>query len=643
MKRLITALIAAHAVPMLWSGTLDWYRFEEFAKGYLTDGAEIANSISDGSSATLKVYDTTQTKYAASVTEMAGTNVHSSACDFRPQANNRTLNLQVYGKKQGSAVVIPEWETAGESGAYKPSSFTVESFFRLNGNADAYRMLFSKTGAGADGQTFRIYIVQATDGNGDKLFVYLNDTLTRIDGLATKLRDGEWHHVALAYDAMAKTATVFFDYRVEAVVADVTLNDYDAPRDLYVGSAGIYNTAGGASNWNCFPGYIDEIRVSDKALVSDELLRCREDGWTGDAVLDVSHATAVLPKAVTTVTTNRVPGLVGGASVYASDTYAAAYNDVTLLPGDDGVMKPEMAYKCGSTEGWAQYMVAAYRGYVWNRTATNENWTFVCCQTSGAKVYLDGVKIVECAAAANTTGKTGGGPQQKTIEVTPGAHEINLRMYLSAVPMASTTSGGGAYSSSNQTWIDQWGYTWGYHRGIMIDRLGRGSKHRDDYSEIVDSGDGDFLTQGNTSDIVTRALPLTVETLVATGGVAAVDFDGCDYELQSVVGSPAVTGCENLTVCASLVVGRGAYAGQAMTSDGRVTFGEGAKVVVDFAGRFRPTTGSVTILTATDGITGEPTLEVAAGIRGTFSLRKSDDGKSLWLDYKPDGMMLIFR
>ena len=40
---------------------------------------------------------------------------------------------------------------------------------------------------------------------------------------------------------------------------------------------------------------------------------------------------------------------------------------------------------------------------------------------------------------------------------------------------------------------------------------------------------------------------------------------------------------------------------------------------------------------------GEPTLEVAAGIRGTFSLRKSDDGKSLWLDYKPNGMGLLFR
>ena len=643
MKKLIVGMLAALSVSSLWAETIGWYRFEEFEKGYLSDGTEFVNSIPGGPKAMLKVYDVSDTKYAASATETVGPNVHPTACDFRPQSNRRTLNTQIYGKKQGSAVVVPEWEVAGGSGTYTPSSFTVESFFKLNGNADAYRILFSKTGTGMEGQTFRIHIVQAADDNGDKLFVYLNDKLTRIDGIATKLRDGEWHHVALAYDATAKTATVYFDCRAVAVVADVTLDDYDAARNLYVGSAGVYNTAGGAKNWNCFPGYIDEVRVSDKALASDELLRFRENGWTGDAVLDVSRAAAVMPDAVITVTSNRVAGLVGGAAVYASNTCAAVYNDVTLLPEERDVLKPEMAYKCGSTEDWARYMVAAYKGYVWNRTATNENWTFVCCLTSGAKVYLDGTKVVECAAASNIEGKQGGGPQQKTVEVTPGAHEINLRMYLSAKPTTSTTSGGGAYSSSNATWVNLWGYTWGYHRGIMIDRLGRGSKHRDDYVEIADTGDGDFLTQGNTPDVVTRSMPISVETLVATGDVATVDFDSCDYALTSAVGYPAVVRCGNLTIAESLTVGRGAYDDKAMSADGQVTFASGAKVVVDFGGRFRPTAESVTILTAADGITGEPTLELAGAPRGAFTLRKSADGKTLYLDYEPDGLMLIFR
>ena len=642
MKKLIVGMLVALAVSALWADTLGWYRFEEFEKGYLSNGTEFVNSIPGGPKAMLKVYDVSQTKFAASVTETEGPNVHPTACDFRPQSNRRTLNTQIYGKKQGSAVVVPEWEVAGGSGTYTPSSFTVESFFKLNGNADAYRIFFAKTGTGANGQTFRLYIVTASETHGDKLHVCLNDTLVRVEGVGTSVRDGAWHHLAFAYDAESHVATVFFDYKA-VLEKEVELNAYDAARALYVGSAGVYNTAGGATNWNCFPGYIDEVRVSDKALTSDELLRFRENGWTGEAVLDVSRATAVLPSAVTTVKTNRVAGLVGGAQIYAADSFAAAYNDVTLLPEERDVLKPEMAYKCGSNEGWAQYMVAAYKGYVWNRTATNENWTFVCCLTSGARVYLDGTKVVECSAASNMDGKQGGGPQQKTVEVTPGAHEINLRMYLSASPTDSTTSGGGAYSSSNAKWVDLWGYTWGYYRGIMIDRLGRGSKHRDDYAEIADTGDGDFLTQGNTPDVVTRSMPITVETLVATGDVATVDFDSCDYALASAVGYPAVVRCGNLTIAESLIVGRGAYDDRAMSADGQVTFASGAKVVVDFGGRFRPTAESVTILTAADGITGEPTLELAGAPRGTFTLRKSADGKTLYLDYEPDGLMLIFR
>ena len=640
MKKLIVGMLAALSVSSLWAETIGWYRFEEFAQGAKpTDGTELVNSTPGGASATLRVYNSADS-YIPVVAKVV-TNVQTTVNDLCPVADNRSLNFQKYGKKFGSAVVVPEWETVPVSGMIVPSSFTVESFFKVtdgDGNNN-FRTFFAKTGTGADGQVFRIYMLKPDDSQADKLFVYLNDSQNTIGGVASTIRNGEWHHLAFAYDAESHVATVFFDYKA-VLEKEVELNKYDAARALYVGSAGVYN---GGTNLNCFPGYVDEVRISNKALSAEELLRFRPLDWKGDAVLDISRTPAVMPDAVVTVVSNRVAGLVGGAAVYDSDTYAAAYNDVTLLPVELDVLKPEMAYKCGSTEGWAQYMVAAYKGYVWNRSETNENWTFVCCLTSGARVYLDGTMVVECAAASNVTNKPGGGPQQNTVEVTPGAHEINLRMYLSATPTESDTSGGGAYSSSKADWTDLWGYTWGYHRGIMIDRLGRGSKHRDDYVEIADTGDGDFLTQGNTPDVVTRTMPISTETLVATGGVSAVDFNSCDCSLKGVVGSPAILRCGNLSIGESLTVGRGAYAGQAMTSDGQVTFGEGAKVVVDFGGTFCPTAGSVTILTATDGIVGEPTLEVAAGIRGTFSLRKSDDGKSLILGYQLYGMMLFLR
>lgn len=641
MKKLIVGMLAALSVSSLWAETIGWYRFEEFAQGAKpSDGTELVNSISGGPSATLKVYDTSATKYIP-VAANVGTNVQTTVNDLCPVADNRSLNFQQYGKKNGSAVVVPEWEPAPESGALTPSSFTVESFFKLSGlsTTDSIRTLFSKTGAGASGQTFRVYMIKESDSGSGKLFVYLNDSQNTIDGVASTIRNGEWHHLAFAYDAESHVATVFFDYKA-VLEKDVVLNEYDAARALYVGSAGVYNTAGGSTNWNCFPGYVDEVRISNKALSAEELLRFRPLDWKGDAVLDISRTPAVMPDAVFTVVSNRVAGLVGGAAVYDSDTYAAAYTNVTLLPKELDVLKPEMAYKCGSTEGWEQYMVAAYKGYVWNRSETNENWTFVCCMTSGARVYLDGTMVVECAAASNVTNKPGGGPQQTTVEVTPGAHEINLRMYLSASPTTSTTSGGGAYSSDKADWTDLWGYTWGWHRGIVIDRLGRGSKHRDAYVEIADTGDGDFLTQGNTPDVVTRTMPITVETLVATGGVSAVDLDSCDYAFNAIVGYPTFARAGKVTVVQDWTLT--ALPSAPLDCDGTLAFAEDATLTLDgftTPSRMGAVGGATEFeIARAHVIEGLPTL-----VCGSKCWKLVKEDTVLKLRYVPSGLVVFFR
>ena len=326
MKKYTVGMLAALSVSSLWAETIGWYRFEEFERGAKpTDGTELVNSTPGGAPASLRVYDTSADKYIP-VAALVGTNVQTTVNDFCPVADERSLNFQQYGKKNGSAVVVPEWEPAPGSGALTPSSFTVESFFKLTGMAvnDAYRTFFAKTGTGTDGQTFRLYIVKESETHGDKLHVSLNDTLVRIDGVGTSVRDGAWHHLALAYDAERHVATVYFDYAA-VLEKDVELNAYDAARALYVGSAGVYNTAGGGTSWNCFPGYIDEVRVSDKALADDELLRFRPEGWKGDAVLDVSRAPAILPDAVVIVDKSaRVPGIRGGSQSYADSASVKA-------------------------------------------------------------------------------------------------------------------------------------------------------------------------------------------------------------------------------------------------------------------------------------------------------------------------------
>lgn len=337
------------------------------------------------------------------------------------------------------------------------------------------------------------------------------------------------------------------------------------------------------------------------------------------------------------------PGLTGGIVLCAdADAAKARYDkkqDLTEAESET-VLSPVQAYRCGTKQGWGPNMLSTYTGYIWNNAEEPQNWTFAACVFSKGSVWLDGELVCESAAPANMTAAWGG-PQQKTVEVTPGAHRIDIRMYTGAIGSStSTMSGGGAYHNTKLTDAGQNfnGYVWASYRGIVLDRQGRGLKNASDYENIVDPGDGSLLTRTNED------VPSSVfETVIATNDVATLDLCGKDHSVKKVIGFPSVADCGTFAIAESLAVGRDAYAGKAMTADGKVTFGEGAKVVVDFGGRFRPTAGSVTILTATDGIVGEPTLEVAAGIRGTFSLRKSDDGKSLWLDYKPNGMVLLFR
>ena len=641
MKKLIVEMLAALSVSSLWAETLGWYRFEEFERGAKpTDGTELVNSTPGGASATLRVYDTSADKYIP-VAALVGTNVQTTVNDLCPVADDRSLNFQQYGKKNGSAVVVPEWGVANGLGEYVPSSFTVESFFKLTGMAvnDGYRTFFAKTGTGTDGQTFRVYMVKADDAQADKLFVYLNDSQNKIDGVAAAVRDGAWHHLAFAYDAERHVATVYFDY-VAVLKKEVELNAYDAARALYVGSAGVYNTAGGGTSWNCFPGYVDEVRISDKALVADELLRFRPQDWKGDAVLDISRTPAILPPPTVTVDKSaRIPGVLGGSQSYSTsaDVKAAWQGTDVFTTGTFGY--PEMAYCAGTGQGWTANTLWTYSGYIWNRTGTNETWTFASCILARGSVFLDGQKVVVNESPSSTD--SWGGVKQGSVVVTPGAHRFEARLHTTSVTQY-TQGGGGAYYNASlaNAHGTEAGYAWAALSGIMLDRQGRQSHNVADYAKIKDDGDGELLTRNNAPDVVTRTPNFEVSTIVATNGAATVDLAGCAYELEAVVGTPQF---ENAT---AVTVARGwtptALPSEPLSCDGALVFAPGATLTLDgfkSPKRMGAAEGATEFKIATAGsIDGMPTLVCA---KRQWSIEKT--GNVLKLKYEPSGCVLLFR
>lgn len=367
--------------------------------------------------------------------------------------------------------------------------------------------------------------------------------------------------------------------------------------------------------------------------------------YVGSPVLDLQGGSVRIPAPKVEIARNSQPGLNGGSNAFGtSDEAKVAWQGSATYTNGTVYATPEMAYKTGTSQGWTANTLWTYDGYIWNRNPTNEVWTFASCILTRGSVFLDGVKVVANESPAGDSTKSWSGVKHGNVTVAPGAHRIQIRMHSASVG-TSTQSGGGAYYSGTYLPVphgDEPGYKWATASGIMLDRLGRESTNVVDYAKIVDSGDGELLTLTDTPDTVITT-EIRFDTVVATNEIATLDVSGAGYTVANVVGFPAVVNCPNLTVTNGLVVGRGAYASKSMTADGKVTFGADAKVVVDFGGRFRPPSDEVTVLTAEGGIAGEPALELASPSRGEFSLRKSDDGKSLILGYKPAGMILILK
>ena len=364
------------------------------------------------------------------------------------------------------------------------------------------------------------------------------------------------------------------------------------------------------------------------------------DTYLDAPVLDLQGGVFTLPTEIVTVITNRQPGLYGGGRTFdTSSDVNASWNDRVTYTNGNVYLSPEMAYKAGTTQGWADNTIWTYQGTIWNRNATNEQWTFASCILARGCVYLDGNLVVmnDSPASANAWG----GVKQGSVDVASGAHSIEIRLCTGSGCGTSTMSGGGAYYHTSALGNDhgtEAGYTWAQYSGIMLDRLGRRSHNVADYSRIVDSGDGHLLTLTDDEDTVIRKLPV-FDTVVATNAAAALDLNGNDYAVSNLVGFPSLVNAGTFTVnndwCLTSI-------GTA-TCDGRVAFASDATLTVESrtpAGLGRGGETEWVVMTAEGGIEGCPRLN-APDVKGTWKI--SVDGNAMKLSFAPKGLAIVIR
>ena len=236
---------------------------------------------------------------------------------------------------------------------------------------------------------------------------------------------------------------------------------------------------------------------------------------------------------------------------------------------------------------WVKNCPAIWGGYVWNRSPTNETWTFAVSVRAAGRVYVDGVGFDanDDYAAVRLDNKV----------MAPGAHTFRF----SVLPREYGSPGHGVPGTSK-------GYYWKDNFGIAIDRFGRKSKNCEDYEFPMNDmavtnafgvpivgGDGSLFTRDNIDTNEVDAFELAWQKrealfrdLILAPG-AAIDLSGEDDGIED---APLVV--RKFQGCGSILNGSLAMMGKwtldasqkdswPMTVDGDLSFLEGAAIDCD--------------------------------------------------------------
>lgn len=157
-------------------------------------------------------------------------------------------------------------DPGGIDSLLKPASFTIEAFIQID-SATNWPALMSKSRADGNGSSWMLDM----NNNGTLRARFDTQALGASSGTgfnqnfttSLNLADQTWHHVAMTYDADTRMARLFVDYEDRGGGTVINPLVYDN-NPMLIGQGG-----GGRA----FDGWMDEIRLSDSVLTTDQFLR----------------------------------------------------------------------------------------------------------------------------------------------------------------------------------------------------------------------------------------------------------------------------------------------------------------------------------------------------------------------------------
>ena len=292
---------------------------------------------------------------------------------------------------------------------------------------------------------------------------------------------------------------------------------------------------------------------------------------------------------------------------------------------------------------WPKCTCLTYSGYIWNRSATNETWTFMTYAGNGGYMFFDDEdrthlwnRYSTCGDmfANSTTGAW------HTVTATPGPHYFEVRYY------SAIGSAGGNQASrvkalgdpDRKGTITMVEGSWPDAKGLVWDRQGRGVANPAFFEPIADPGDGSVVTY--TTNVVEEAMRQQprFDAIAAEPGTW-LDVAGLAYSVSSLSGFLSVSNCSLFTVSANWTVSADQIAAGGTLTATKLVFAEGVPFTVSDMSTL--VHGTYTVARTESGIEGLPTFDRQAQGAKKWHLRKDAEGKALVLEYVPGTTLLL--
>ena len=311
--------------------------------------------------------------------------------------------------------------------------------------------------------------------------------------------------------------------------------------------------------------------------------------------IDATNARVVLPSA-----DNYLWGHGGLMIGHRSDNWPAGYDsdrsdtDWSYCADGPGPQVDRSYWATSGKECWCS------RGYIWNRGDADVTWSFFCGGVYENWILIDGTQVYY-----NKRDSWG----SASVTLTPGPHRIDIR-----------TSNGNAYG------------------GPRTDN----DKFKINGVISFDTGNGYLFT----TDTVSRAEVLLENTYRKSnftfGDDATLDVNGMPIELTNLNGFVTVTNAMTCKVKGTWSI-KASDIGHGLliaTGDCPLTF-DNVSLVVDDVDAIPRTQKHWDLCTA-ESIVGFPAGTVLEGQNSVWKLAVGADGKTIGLDYRPKGAILIF-